>query len=149
LFSSKTLVSMPSSKKNSQKQVQLKSILRAGEFCSNVMKKVVRFCEELNQTLLITPRQVLRRSQRNRKDNSEPEPQIAPAMIHEFDETQSEQESDPMNESYLTQRAQKVSKRLVKAVQKNNSHAKRSDLQIQYYNRVKRETERRVLNSKE
>jgi hypothetical protein len=144
---------MVSSKKTSTKQEnqQLKSILRVSELCASAKKKGVRFCDDLTQILLITPRQVLRRSERTRKKKSQVEPESLPepATLAEVDSTaQSDQESDPMNESYLTQHAKKIFKRLKKAVQMNNSHAPKSANQLGYYERVEHEVERRVLESK-
>lgn len=50
-----------------------KSILRPEGFCASAKKKVVRICEEFNRTLFITPRQLLRRSKRNKEAQKDDE----------------------------------------------------------------------------
>lgn len=146
--------------KQSTKQGGPKPILRAAEFCGSVKKKAVRFCEEFNQILLITPRQILRRSERNKNkaknDGYEeksfdlsllPELDLSPIQTPDLDAT-SASETDTINESYFAQRALKISSRLKKAVTVNNQRTNATGTQRAYYNQVECEVERRVMATK-
>lgn len=129
----------------------LKPILRVA--CDNVKKKAVRFCEELNEVLLITPRKILRRSRRN-KDKTMATQETAvekkktksttPSAV----DTPPQLEPDPTKDSCLKEQAQKISSRLNKALSVNNSRASTTRAQRDYYAQVKSAVERRVIDTR-
>lgn len=131
------------------KKLNLKPILRtASTRCNSAKKKGVSFCENFNQILLITPRQILRRSERNRNKTAlEKEEDSKPFPLLDFDAIDSPDLSDTesMNESYLEQRKAKVSKKLKKAIDINNKRNPITSIQRAYYDKVKIEVERRAM----
>lgn len=116
---------------------KLKSILYVSEVCNSIKKKVVRFCDEFNHVLLITPRN------KSREQKAE----VIPCS--DLDVTfGGETDDDVASESYPSQHAQKIEKRLKRAIRMNNKRESRTPFQLAYYDEIKDEVQRRIMNSK-